>query len=154
MAQPTFAPVPLTGQVRPTMSPGSPEIGRTPKKGMTRSAHPPAGRGQGTPAPDAGYALGVARREVATLSFVREHDRHDVELGVALIAAKRAGLVGRAPTLGDVRVAMDAFGLREPGVIDDTRARPFRGLAHSYVAQRALVDSVDAATLLVDASSA
>jgi hypothetical protein len=136
------------------MTPGSPEIGRTPKKGMTRSAHPSAGRGQGTPAPDAGYALGVAHREVARLSFVHEHDRHDVELGIALIAAKRASLVGRAPTLGDVRVAMDHFGLRETGDIDDARARPFCGLAHSYVAQRALVDSVDAATLLADAPSA
>jgi hypothetical protein len=153
VTQPTFAPVTAAGQVRPTMTTPPPEIGRTPKKGLLRPARPVAGLNQGTPAPDAGYALGVAHREVATLAFANEHDRHDVELGVALVAAKRASLLGRGPTLGDVRVAMDHFGLREAGVVDEARARPFAGLAHSYVAQRALVDSVDAAALVPGGSS-
>jgi len=154
VTQPTFAPVPATGQVRPSMSIAAPEIGRTPKKGLTRSARPPAGRGQGTPAPDAGYAMGLAHREIAKLAFAHEHDRHNVELGVALVAAKRAGLVGRAPMIDDVRVAMDHFGLRGAELVDATLARPFRGISHSYSAQRALVDGVDAAALVPDTSTA
>jgi hypothetical protein len=151
VTQPTFFPVAATGQVRPSMTIAAPEIGRTPKKGLTRSARPPAGRGLGTPAPDAGYALGIAHREVAKLNFAHEHDRHNVELGVALVAAKRAGLVRRAPMLDDVRVALDHFGLRGVAVVDEALARPFRGIAHSYVAQRALVDAVDATALVPDA---
>ncbi|MFI5035122.1 MAG: hypothetical protein ACHQFZ_02830 [Acidimicrobiales bacterium] len=148
MAQPTFAPVPEVGQVGPTMTTPTPEIGRAPKAGLLRPSRPVPGRGLGSPAPDAGYAFGVAHREVAKLTFADEHLRHDVELGVALVAAKRASLVGRGPTLGDVRVAMDHFGLSGVAAVDDDLARPFAGLAHSYIAQRALVDAVDAATLL------
>ncbi len=129
------------------MTTPAPEVGRAPKKGLLRPSRLPAGQGQGSPAPDAGYALGVAQREVDRLAFAHEHDRHDVELGVALVAAKRASLIGRGPTLGDVRVAMDHFGLRDADVVTETLAAPFRGLAHSYVAQRALVDSVDPAAL-------
>lgn len=136
------------------MTIAAPEIGRPPKKGLTRSARPPAGRGLGTPAPDAGYAMGIAHREVAKLGFAHEHDRHNVELGVALVAAKRAGLVGRAPMLDDVRVAMDHFGLRGAELVDETLARPFRGITHSYAAQRALVDGVDASALVPDAPAA
>ncbi len=147
MTQPTFAPVTATSQVRPTMTTPAPEVGRTPKKGLLRPARLAVGQGQGSPAPDAGYALGVAHREVAKLAFAHEHDRHDVELGVALVAARRASLMGRGPTLGDVHVAMDHFGLRGADVVGEYLAEPFRGLAHSYVAQRALVDSVDAAAL-------
>jgi hypothetical protein len=136
------------------MTISAPEIGRPSKKGLTRSARPPTGRGLGTPAPDAGYAMGIAHREVAKLSFSHEHDRHNVELGVALVAAKRAGLVGRAPMLDDVRVAMDHFGLRGAELVDEALARPFRGITHSYAAQRALVDGVDASALVPDAPAA
>jgi hypothetical protein len=129
------------------MTTPAPEVGRAPKKGLLRPSRLPVGQGQGSPAPDAGYALGVAHREVAKLAFAHDHDRHDVELGVALVAAKRASIIGRGPTLGDVHVAMDHFGLRGVDVVDEALARPFRGLAHSYVAQRELVDSVDPTAL-------
>lgn len=84
----------------------------------------------------------IARREVAKLVFQRPHDRRDVELGVALVAEKRASVVGRGPILSDVLVAMDHFALRSQPVIDEQLAAPFAGLAHSYVLQRQLVDGV------------
>jgi len=56
--------------------------------------------------------LTIAERECAKLNFEHEHDRRDVILGVGLVAAKRASLIGRGPQLGDVKVAMDLFGLR------------------------------------------
>ena len=126
----------------------TPEFGRVQKAGLERPVRLADGLGSGTPAPGAGYAFTVARREVAKLVFTHEHDRLDVETGVALVAAKRASLVGRGPILDDVRVAMDHFGLRESAVVGGDAIRPFAGLAHSYVAQRALVDAVDAAALL------
>jgi hypothetical protein len=69
---------------------------------------------------------------------------HDVELGIALLAARRAALSGRAPSWSDVEVAADLFGLRgraTPAIIADRRAR-FAGVAHSYATQRAFVDAV------------
>jgi hypothetical protein len=130
------------------MTTRTPEFGRPSKPGLQRSAHPGSGLGYGTPAPGEGFALTIAYRECAKLDFAHAHDRHDVELGVALVGAKRASLVGRGPILDDVHVAMDIFGLRGAEVIDHDLARPFSGLAHSYVAQRRFVDAVHADQLV------
>lgn len=136
------------------MTTQTPDLGRTPKPGLQRSAHPGSGPGYGTPAPGEGFALTIAHRECAKLTFAHEHDRLDVELGVALVGAKRASLVGRGPILDDIRVALDLFGLRSAEVIDHEMARPFSGLAHSYVAQRRLVDAVGADQLAPSAAAA
>ncbi len=133
------------------MATPTPELARPPKAGLQRSPHPFAGRGAGTPAPDAGYALTIAEREVAKLPFVHEHDRHDVAVGIAVVAAKRASLVGRGPTLSDVRIALDLFELADGLPIDHHRASPFAGLAHSYVAQRTFADAVDGNRLVASA---
>ena len=142
MTQPTFAPVPASGEVRATSPTQPAELGRTPKAGLLRPAHRVGGVGRGTPAPGGGFALTIAQREVAKLYFDNEHDRPDVVLGVALVAAKRASLVGRGPILEDVAVAMDLFALREVDVVDHRRAETFRGIAHGYAAQRRFVDGV------------
>lgn len=143
MTQPTFAPVPASGTVRPTMKTATPELARTPKPGLQRSARLVVGRGQGTQAPAEGFALTIAQREVEKLSFEHEHDRHDVALGIALLAAKRASLIGRSPQLSDVRVAMELFALGDATIISHQRAKPFSGIAHSYVDQRKFVDAID-----------
>jgi hypothetical protein len=137
-----FVPVSPAGEVRPTMPTQTPELSRPPKPGLQRSPHPPTGANYGSPAPDAGYALTIAHHEVAKLAFEHDHDRHDVELGVALVASRRASLVGRGPILGDVLIALDIFGLRDHELVDHDAVRPFAGLAHSYVAQRRFVDAV------------
>ena len=129
----------------------TPEFARAPKPCMQRSAHVPTGRGLGTQAPGEGFALSIAHREVARLTFEHEHDRHDIELAAALVGAKRASLIGRGPQLGDVRVAMRLFGLVEGVVVDHHLAAPFAGLAHSYPAQRRFVDAVSEDDLLADA---
>lgn len=126
----------------------TPQFARTPKAGLQRSPHLFAGSGAGTPAPGAGYALTIAEREVARLAFDHEHDRHDVVVGVAVVAAKRASLIGRGPTVGDVRAALDHFGLLSATSVDHHLASPFAGLAHSYVAQRAFADAVSADDLV------
>lgn len=118
------------------MAPTTPEIGRKKKAGLLR--HAPTSAGTGTQAPGEGFALALAQRECADL-HVDGVDRHDLVVGIALVAAKRASLAGRAPTVYDVRAALDLFGLRG----DDTRTTTaFVGLAHSYVAQRRFVDDV------------
>ncbi len=122
------------------METGTPEFARAPKPGLQRSVT--GGRGQGTQAPGEGFALTIAQREVAKLDVEHEHDRHDIAVGVGLVAAKRASLVGRGPQLGDVRVALALFGLDSALKVSHALTRPFAGLAHSYVAQRRFVDAV------------
>lgn len=148
MTQPTFSPVPALGEVRPTMTTQTPEVGRTPKVGLQRSARPLVGAGFGTPAPGEGFALTIAHHECAKLDLARSDDRHDVELGVALVAAKRASLVGRGPILSDVLVTLDLFGLGDGALIDHDRVEAFSGLAHSYALQRRFVDSVTSEQLI------
>ena len=80
----------------------------------------------------------LAQRECADV-HVAGIDHHDLVVGVALVAAKRASLAGRGPTVYDVRVVLDLFGLRAHG---DATGAGFAGLAHSYVAQRRFVDAV------------
>ncbi len=130
------------------METGTAEFSRTPKPGLLRAV-PAAGQaGRGTQAPGEGFALTIAARECAKLTFDHEHDRHDVALGVGLVAAKRASLIGRGPQLADVKVALDLFGLRGDVSVDHRLSAPFRGLSHSYVLQRQFVDAVDGDALV------
>ncbi len=131
----------------------TPQFARSPKPGLLRSAPSPGNASRGTQAPGEGFALTIAERVCAKLTFDHEHDRHDVALGVALVAAKRASIVGRGPQIGDVHVAMGIFGLRDVSVVSRQLAQPFIGIAHSYVAQRRLVDAVLSDQLMVTNST-
>jgi hypothetical protein len=136
------------------METGTSEYSKTPKAGLLH-AMPAAGQvGRGTQAPGEGFALTIADRECAKLNFEDEHDRHDVTLGVGLVAAKRASLIGRGPQLGDVKAAMNLFGLLSASSINHQLSAPFRGLAHSYVLQRRFVDAVDGDELVATSASA
>lgn len=143
MTQPTFVPVADSAAVRPSAPTAVPQVGRAKKPGLLGRPGSPGGPGEGSPGPDAGYAMTLAEHLVHGLDLgpVAEHD---VVVGVALLAAKRAALVGRAPCRSDVELALDLFGWRHEadGAVAADRVRRFSGLAHSYFAQRAFVDAV------------
>ncbi len=130
------------------MTTATPEIGRAKKPGLERSARHVAGANEGTNAPGEGYAYTIADRECHKLTFEHDHDRHDVVVGIAAVAAKRASIVGRGPTLRDVHVALDFFGLRTTSPVTRRTTQPFSGLAHSYAAVRRFVDGVSGALLV------
>ncbi len=145
MAQPSFAPVPEAGAVRPTVPTQPPEIGRVKNPGLLRHVPRVPGR-YGNPAPNEGFALTLAARALGEIPVEHAHDREEIALAVGLVAAKRASLIGRGPTPGDVARAMDLLGVSAP--VTTEVARRFRGLSHSYAAQRDLVDTVHDADLL------
>ena len=118
------------------MATATPEIGRTPKAGLLR--HAPSITGAGTQAPGEGFAMTLAQRECEDIHVVGV-SHHDLVVGIGLVAAKRASLAGRGPTVYDVRAALHLFGLGRNGVANTSA---FAGLAHSYVAQRRFVDGV------------
>jgi hypothetical protein len=127
------------------MSMETPEIGRPKKAGLLGAPGAHGGTSRGTPGPDAGFALTLAKKAVHELVLEPELNAHDVEWGVALLSAKRASLVGRAPCETDVTVVLDLFGFRgtDDEGVRSNRVQRFRGLAHSYFVQRAFVDDVN-----------
>ena len=149
MAQPTFVPVADADRVRPSIPAPVPTRGRTGRPGEVRSAILPSGRGLGTTGPDQGYALTLAHRLAPRLRLAEGEDRHDAALGVALLGARRAALAGRAPSIYDLEVAAGLLGLlsEAPVGLVEHRRGLLRGLAHSYDAQRALIDAVPEAAL-------
>jgi hypothetical protein len=91
----------------------------------------------------------LAHRLAPSLHLADGEDRHDVALGIALIASKRAALAGRAPCTYDLEVGAGLFGFLAEAPYDLVvfRRHLFEGLAHSYAGQRRLVDAVPAQAL-------
>ena len=145
MTQPTFVPIAEADQVRPARHmhvPGSWTTSR-PAEIVVPEAH--RGRGMGTPGPDSGFALRLAKRFEHDLKLAGGETEHDAVLGVALIASKRAALFGRAPSVYDVRFALNLWSFLDDDVPPDlmaARREAFSSISHDYVAQRALVDAV------------
>jgi hypothetical protein len=149
MTQPSFVPITEADQVRSArrlLVPGSwvptrPAEIRVPVRRI--------GPGMGTPGPDQGYALRLARRFEQRLRLADGESAEDVTVGCALLASRRAALFGRAPTVHDVRVALTIWGFLGPASAEllDLRRGVFRSVAHEYAAQRALVDQVPEASL-------
>jgi len=132
------------------MPTAGPEIGRPKKAGLLGAPSDDSGLGRGTTGPDGGYALTLAERAVHDLR-VDDIDHHDLVVGVAALAAKRAAFVGRGPSIGDVHAALDLFDLRDPHPapeVVEARATLFAGIGHSYFATRAFVDAVSNDDLL------
>lgn len=148
VAQPTFVPVPDADRVRASIPPPVPLRPRL-RPAELRSPNPPTGPNVGATGPDQGYALALAHRLAPRLHLVDGEDRHDVALGIALLGAKRASLMGRAPCTYDLEAAAGLFGFLAdaPADLVAYRRPRFAGLAHSYDAQRRLADGVPESAL-------
>ncbi len=149
MTQPSFVPIAEADQVRPSLRLEVPGSWTTDRPAELRIPIRPAGPGMGTPGSDQGFALRLARRFEAKLRLAPDESPEDVIVGVALLAARRSGLLGRAPSVHDVRAALNLWGFLDdaPADVVDARRRAFRSVAHDYVLQRALVDAVPAEAL-------
>lgn len=145
MTQPTFVPIAEADQVRPARHMHVPGSWTTSRPAELTVPEHPRGRSMGTPGPDSGFALRLANRFEHELKLDQGETEHDVALGVALVAAKRAALFGRAPSVYDVRFALNLWGFLEeaPAGLKAARRAAFSSISHDYVAQRNLVDSVD-----------
>ncbi|MGH9045200.1 MAG: hypothetical protein ACRDVP_10290 [Acidimicrobiales bacterium] len=153
MAQPTFVPITEADQVRAARRLSVPGPWFADRPADIQGPDRPSGRSYGTPGPDQGFALALARRFEDRLSLSEGEDLQDVLSGCALLGAKRAALVGRAPCVHDIDAAVSLFGFLVQVPPEDLVARRrelFESVAHDYVTQRTLADSVPDATLLMD----
>jgi hypothetical protein len=156
MTQPTFVPISEADQVRPALHLDVPEAWTTNRPAELRTPTALRGKSVGTPGTDAGFAMRLARRFADDLKLTEGEEAHDALFGVALIAARRAALYGRAPSIYDVQLALALWGylVDAPPELIVARQQAFSSLSHDYVAQRALADSIPEASLRLTPAAA
>lgn len=146
MAAPEFVPVDKTRLLRTYESPPRrPEPWMADRPGELRGGQP-VGPRLGSPGPDQGYVLRLARRFQGKLSLgPGEHER-DALAGAAAVALRRASLYGRAPIVHDLTVALTIWGYLgdAPADLVALRSRLFQEVSHPhhYPEQRRIVDLV------------
>ena len=104
---------------------------------------------RGTPGPNVGYGYTLTERAHDRFQLAAHEDLHDAMSVVAEIGMKRASAFGRAPVMADIDLAMALLGY--DGSADAAfaawRAQAVHEAGHSYLARRAIVDSVPESTL-------
>ncbi len=145
MTQPSFVPISEADQVRPALrlEDARPWVQGRPAE--LRFPVRPGGRGRGSPGPDQGYALRLAHRFADRLRLRPGESKEDAIVGSALLASRRAALLGRAPTVHDVEVALTLWGFLDddpPQRLLAARRPAFSSAARDYHVQRALADRV------------
>lgn len=153
MTQPSYVPIGEADQVRPALRLEQPRPWVANRPADLRFPVRPGGPNLGSPGPDQGFALRLARRFESQLHLTEGESVEDVLVGCALIAARRSALYGRAPTVHDLTLAFDVWGFRvdAPGDLVALRREAFSSAGHDYGVQRDLVDRVPEATLRLQA---
>jgi len=149
MAQPEFVPLSPADRVRPAE--------RLPPHGGWRQDRPGeltrfdqhVGARRGTPGPDQGYGLTLARRFEGRLELAPGEHAEDAVAGCLGVGLRRASLFRRAPVVHDLELAFTLWGFLgdAPPDLVDYRAPLFRSASHHYWDQRAIADRVLESTL-------
>lgn len=145
MTQPSFVPIGESDQVRPSLRLEPPRHWVPGRPAELRFPVRPGGRHLGTPGPDQGYALRLARRFEDRLQLVAGESAEDALVGCALLAARRSALFGRAPTVFDLETAFALWGYLDrdaPDELVSLRRLVFSAAAHDDETQRNLADRV------------
>lgn len=110
----------------------------------------PHSPGFGTPCPDGGYALLLARRRLPHWDLMAGEHEDDALAAVSVLAIKRASRRGRAPVIHDIDAAAAVLGYDTgaPAGLRRWRTRTVTGIRLSYAERRALVDRVPERFLL------
>jgi hypothetical protein len=149
VTQPSFVPVVEADQVRRAYQLEVPSIWTSSRPSELRGTRAPAGAFLGTPGPDQGFALKLARRFEDRLVLAPGEHAEDAMSGCTAVAMRRAASYGRAPVIHDLTLAFTLFGFLPGAPADLVAAREplFRSASHHYQAQRTIADSVPEATL-------
>jgi hypothetical protein len=146
VAAPEYVPQPAIKHVRSYESPPRrPESWRPDRPGDSATGFELGDR-FGAPGPDQGYIYVLARRFHGQLQLATDESEEDALAGSVAVALKRASLLGRAPVVHDLRVALTIWGFLgdAPPDLIAYRQPLFAEVAnpHHYPEQRRLVDLV------------
>jgi hypothetical protein len=111
----------------------------------------PHGEQLGNQGPDQGFVLRLVRRFEGKLTLTPGEHERDALAGAAAVALKRASLLGRAPVLHDLTIALTVWGFLgdAPSELVTLRKSLFEEVAHPhhYSELRHLCDLVPDTTL-------
>jgi hypothetical protein len=146
MAAPDYVPKPTDEKPRVYVSPPRrPESWRADRPAEIDGLQP-SGPQLGTPGPDQGYALKLARQFDGKLVLTPGEAEDDAVAGCMAIALRRASLFGRSPMIHDLTVAFTLWSFlgEAPAELTAARKERFAAVAstHHYEERRALVDGV------------
>ncbi len=146
MAAPEYVPQPAIERVRSYESPPRrPQSWRPERPGDSETGFDRGDR-FGSPGPDQGYIYVLARRFHGQLQLASDEDEVDALAGAVAVALKRASLLGRAPVVHDLTVALTVWGFLgdAPPDLIAYRQPLFAEVAnpHHYPEQRRIVDLV------------
>jgi len=146
MAAPHHVPTDPNQPVRRYASPPRREGSWTADRPGELSGRQPEGERLGTPGPDQGYALKLARQYEGRLHLGDHEHEVDALAGATAIAMKRSGLFGRAPVLHDVTVGLTVWGFLDgspSSELVELRSEWFDEvhLRHNYSDLRRIADS-------------
>lgn len=154
MGAPEFVPTKPNDVVRSYGSPPRrPDSWRPERPGdFADDRRQPTGERFGSPGPDQGYALRLARLIESDLALAEGEHAKDALAGIVAVANKRASIVGRAPIIHDLHVAATLFGFYDSGADPELvalRRRLFEevGHFHHYAELRGIADMVPADVL-------
>lgn len=149
MAQPDYVPLSTADKVRAAERLPVPDAWRPDRPAEITGARRPEGRRLGTPGPDQGYGLKLARRFVGKLELAPGEHAEDAVAGALVVGLKRAALFGRAPVVYDFELAFTLFGYLggAPADLVAFRKPLFQAVAHHYWEQRQIADLVPEETL-------
>ena len=149
MTQPSFVPVVEADQVRRSYQLHVPSIWTASRPSELRGTRAPSGTFLGTPGPDQGFALKLARRFEDRLVLAPGEHVDDAVSGCTAVAMRRSAGYGRAPVVHDLTLAFTLWGFLEgaPGDLVEAREPLFRAASHHYQVQRTIADCVPESTL-------
>jgi len=152
VAAPEHVPVDHNLPVRAYESPPRrPESWMSNRPGEVVEGGQPRGQRLGNQGPDQGYMLSLARRFEGRLTLAPGEHEKDALAGAVAVALKRASLLGRAPVVHDLTVALTIWGYLgdAPAELVELRTRLFEevGHPHHYGELRGVVDLVPEAAL-------
>jgi hypothetical protein len=149
VTQPSFVPVVEADQVRRAYQLHVPSIWTSSRPSELRGTRAPVGAFLGTPGPDQGFALKLARRFEDRLVLSPGEHVEDAISGCTAVAMRRSGSYGRAPVIHDLTLAFTLWGFLAGAPTDLVEAREplFRSASHHYQVQRTIADCVPETTL-------
>src|SRR5437868_14229508 len=150
MAAPEYVPVSLNELPRLKESIPAPGHWKADRPGDMPANGKRHGPKFGSPGPDQGYALTLARRFDDRLVLTEGEHKEDVVAGCLGVATKRSSLFGRAPVIYDFELAFTLFGFLSdpaPEYIAEFRKPLFEGARHHYWEQREISDLVPEETI-------